>query len=1111
MPLPQPAATLDQRTSGSDSGPGPGFSTVNSNSNNAYSNHTPTVASTDPAITPASTISPLSTTLPHRFANPLTRAPSSATNTASSPSSIAASHTTTPTTTPTTTTTMNSLSITRALDGSQQQPDYSIAYQKVQLIEKKRAEYERLREQRRRFEAEMQRLDESQRREELELAQLTEEVHQLNGNQSEPTTPPHERYDSAIFPGFMARPNRYSISNVASPPGYYSRLARASLLQSHHQGLGLQRTITWDDPAATFRSVPVSRRNSDDEEREDATIGGGLGLGGSSSISGRYDAMSFRPTSTRTNRYSMPSASTGQSHARMLASDMDGLDQANTARFLFGNETTSNSHLESEYPREPANPGIEIAPSKPTTANESLGTGDWGFLSRTRSSFGAPSPIGPSSMPNSFRRSLDLKFLTENSVADSSLGNPTPISPPNGAIASPVGNMSGSYTPTDTPSAKPTSSSLFNPMSRLGGTMNSRSNSQLGADSLPLPRDQMNSASTGSASYHGMSSLHVGAAPFGPSAGGQASPQSAVSNGHPFFPTSTSFNPAPGSQPAANGLMMPMLGMGLQNMSINAFQPNQQQQQSPVHHQQQQSFTPVHSNTQPHASSVQAPPTKAQASYPSSTHGRDSQARVIQSRRQQETDVNNKYNNLPLEAVIGQIYQLCKDQHGCRYLQRRLEEHNPDITHAIWTETNQHVVELMTDPFGNYLCQKLLESCSEEERTTLIRNASHEMVPIALNQHGTRALQKMIEFVHTDVQIALIVDALRFRVVELIQNINGNHVIQKCLNKLKPEDAQFIFDAVGHNCVDVGTHRHGCCVLQRCIDHANEKQQEWLIARITEDANVLVQDPYGNYVVQYIIDLNEPSYTEPMVVQFRDSIGPLSRHKFSSNVIEKCIRCASDVSKDMIVEELLNPAELERCLRDGFANYVVQTALDYATPAKKSALIDAIRPILPSIRSTPHGRRIGGRINNMDTRGMTSNDGTGGQTALQRSASNSGSTSGSGSGSGSSSTSSGSSSNTAHSTASGAQNQNQQPSVGSGSGAKAAGTIGSGISSTVTSGTATPRTAGAGGGLAYANGLGLGSSGNGSRMGGSRGLRGGNGASVSASTTTAASGNEDWP
>jgi hypothetical protein len=29
--------------------------------------------------------------------------------------------------------------------------------------------------------------------------------------------------------------------------------------------------------------------------------------------------------------------------------------------------------------------------------------------------------------------------------------------------------------------------------------------------------------------------------------------------------------------------------------------------------------------------------------------------------------------------------------------------------HMIWLEANQYVIKLMTDPFGNYLCQKLLE------------------------------------------------------------------------------------------------------------------------------------------------------------------------------------------------------------------------------------------------------------------------------------------------------------------------------------------------------------------------------------------------------------------
>lgn len=142
------------------------------------------------------------------------------------------------------------------------------------------------------------------------------------------------------------------------------------------------------------------------------------------------------------------------------------------------------------------------------------------------------------------------------------------------------------------------------------------------------------------------------------------------------------------------------------------------------------------------------------------------------------------------------------------------------------------------------------------------------MVKVALNQHGTRALQKMIEHVSMPQQVSQesVLDAnlaqkrqietiriaLQDNVVALIQDLNGNHVIQKCLNHLRAEDAQFIFDAVGAECIAVGTHRHGCCVLQRCIDHASGIQKVDLINQITSNAFALVQDPFGNYVVQYI-------------------------------------------------------------------------------------------------------------------------------------------------------------------------------------------------------------------------------------------------------------------
>ena len=227
----------------------------------------------------------------------------------------------------------------------------------------------------------------------------------------------------------------------------------------------------------------------------------------------------------------------------------------------------------------------------------------------------------------------------------------------------------------------------------------------------------------------------------------------------------------------------------------------------------------------------------------------------------------------------------------------------------------------------------------------------------------------MIEFVNTPEQVETIIQALSERVVELVQDLNGNHVVQKCLNRLGAQNSQFIYDAVGKHCVIVGTHRHGCCVLQRCIDHAAGQQRAQLIARITHNAFTLVQDPFGNYVVQYILDLDEAQFTKPLCLSFSGNVPALSKQKFSSNVIEKCLRTADFEVKRMMIDEMLLGNELEKMLRDSFANYVVQTAMDFADPETKMRLTDAIRPMLPAIKQTPHGRRIAGKILTIDGQG----------------------------------------------------------------------------------------------------------------------------------------------
>lgn len=70
----------------------------------------------------------------------------------------------------------------------------------------------------------------------------------------------------------------------------------------------------------------------------------------------------------------------------------------------------------------------------------------------------------------------------------------------------------------------------------------------------------------------------------------------------------------------------------------------------------------------------------------------------IVQRRQTESDSSQltRYANFPLDHYKGELYSLCKDQHGCRYLQRKLEERTPEHVQLIFSETYMHVIELMT-------------------------------------------------------------------------------------------------------------------------------------------------------------------------------------------------------------------------------------------------------------------------------------------------------------------------------------------------------------------------------------------------------------------------------
>jgi hypothetical protein len=354
----------------------------------------------------------------------------------------------------------------------------------------------------------------------------------------------------------------------------------------------------------------------------------------------------------------------------------------------------------------------------------------------------------------------------------------------------------------------------------------------------------------------------------------------------------------------------------------------------------------------------------------------------------------------PLRALLGNVRRLSRDQVGCRLLQQALDEDGPSAATAILNEGLTFWAEVMVDPFGNYLFQKILERITPEERVILVKSVSTRLVNASLNLHGTRSVQKIVEVCAADEEreealsaeaaesdevnkedgskekskkkpetaAKILSDALKPSAARLCIDSHGNHAIQRILLKLPYQYTSFIFDAVAASVEDVARHRHGCCVIQRCLDSRHSSARSHLVSRIVEKSLDLMQDAYGNYVVQYVLDVCGDEEAHAICESVIGRVCLLAIQKFSSNVMEKCLERCTDRVREEYLNELNDSDKIRELMMDPFGNYVVQRALSVSTHTQAIRLVETMKPHLASsnggggIRNTAGGRRILGKI-----------------------------------------------------------------------------------------------------------------------------------------------------
>jgi hypothetical protein len=241
----------------------------------------------------------------------------------------------------------------------------------------------------------------------------------------------------------------------------------------------------------------------------------------------------------------------------------------------------------------------------------------------------------------------------------------------------------------------------------------------------------------------------------------------------------------------------------------------------------------------------------------------------------------------------------------------------------------------------------------------------------------------LVRALHTPEQLDLLVLAIEPHILKLATDYKGHYLIIVLVSQFSHSLFKFIDETILANFVTVCTNNQGLQVMKAIFKSRSAEQLTPVMEAIVSSVADIVEDQYGNYVVQQSLSCPSLPITEepgsasdlaqntspnarPVLVRNKQlkqallgklmgRIRDLSQMKFASNVVEFCLKTLqSPFWTNAIIMELLGkPAvRVKDLINDRFGNYVLQTGLLVANKEQVDKITDAISVHLPSFRSS---------------------------------------------------------------------------------------------------------------------------------------------------------------
>jgi len=315
----------------------------------------------------------------------------------------------------------------------------------------------------------------------------------------------------------------------------------------------------------------------------------------------------------------------------------------------------------------------------------------------------------------------------------------------------------------------------------------------------------------------------------------------------------------------------------------------------------------------------------------------------------------------------GYLRDIITCSEGSRLIQKLMESATTEEKANTFDILSPHILEFSKDQFGNYVVQKFFDFGNEEHKPYILHRLLGHVMSLSLNPFGCRVIQKAIEYASRspDILSMLIREVQECNgISRLIYDPNGNHVIQRFIEKSPSHVINLIIDACQGNIAQLAQNVYGCRIVQKLLQHAPAQQRPPLVRKIIDRTVVLAYNSFGNYVIQFLLENDQDSRKEIVALIYKDFL-KLSTNKYGSNVVEKCIIHSDEVDRELFCNFLLRKSPkspLIDMMKNEFGNYVVQKLIDFANVSQLYRIYDFMNSLDMRMSSFPFGKYIQSHI-----------------------------------------------------------------------------------------------------------------------------------------------------